>query len=135
MSSRYAVYAGFLLIALPVLGDDLDGANRLLCVPGSVSHCVADRGCDNEPPEAANVPDFIEVDLRRKTLSTTRASGENRSTAVQHRISEGGRTYLMGVENGRAFVLAIADATGDMTFLVGTDRESGSMFGHCTPDD
>ena len=132
---KFAALLGLLLLAGTAAADSLEGANRLLCVPGSVSHCVADGACKNEPPEAANIPDFIEVDLRRKTLAATAASGENRSTSVQHRVSQDGHTYLMGVENGRAFVLSVAEASGDMVFMIGTDFQTGSMFGHCTPDD
>jgi hypothetical protein len=50
------------------------------------------------PPADLNIPQFIEVDVKARTLSTTAASGENRVTAaasVQHR---GDGLVLQGYE-------------------------------------
>jgi hypothetical protein len=123
-----------LLFALPVAGDVLKDADRMLCVPGPVFHCVADGGCKSELPEDENIPEFIEVDLKRKTLAVTRASGEDRSTPIQSQTLEAGYIYLQGVENGRTFSMVISENTGDLTFVVAADGETASMFGECTPD-
>ena len=123
-----------LMFASPVAGDVLKDADRMLCVPGPVFHCVADGDCNSELPEDENVPEFIEVDLKRKTLATTRASGENRSTPIQSQVREAGYIYLQGVENGRTFSMVISENTGDLTFVVATDGETATMFGDCTPD-
>jgi hypothetical protein len=74
------------------------------------------------------------VDLKRKTLATTRASGEDRSTPIQGQSREAGYIYLQGVENGRSFSMVISENTGELTFTVATDGETATMFGDCTPD-
>ena len=122
-----------LLVAAPAAGEDLSGATRLLCVPGRVSHCIDGQGCKYGPPEHINVPGFIEVDLASKALTTTRASGENRSTSVDHLTREDGNIYLQGVEDGRAYTMVIAESSGDLAFTVVTNRKAATMFGQCTP--
>jgi len=134
MTYKIAAFALALLFALPVAGDVLKDADRMLCVPGPVAHCIADGGCNTGLPEDENIPEFIEVDLKRKTLAATRASGEDRSTPIQSQVRIAGYIYLHGVENGRVFSLVISENTGDLTFVVAADGETATMFGACTPD-
>jgi hypothetical protein len=134
MTYKIAALVLALMLASSVAGDVLKDADRMLCVPGPVFHCVSDGGCKSELPEDENIPEFIEVDLKRKTLAVTRASGENRSTPIQSQARAEGYVYLQGVENGRTFSMVISENTGDLTFVVATDGETASMFGECTPD-
>ena len=134
MTYKIAVFILALLFALPVAGDVLKDVDRMLCVPGPVSHCVAGEACSFEAPEDEFIPKFIEVDLKRKTLASTGASGEDRSTSIQNQTREAGYIFLQGVENGRTFSMVISEITGDLTFVVATDGETASMFGDCTPD-
>jgi hypothetical protein len=134
MMIRIATLVFALLFASAVAGDMLKDADRVLCVPGPVFHCVADGDCKSELPEDENVPEFIEVDLKKKTLATTRASGEGRSTPIQSQSRTAGHIHLQGVENGRSFSMVISENTGDLTFVVAADGETATMFGDCTPD-
>jgi len=134
MMYKFAALVTALIFALPATGDVLKDTDRILCVPGPVSHCVVGVGCNAGLPEEENIPEFIEVDLKRKTLATTRASGENRTTSIQHKSREAGYIYLQGVENGRSYSMVISENTGDLTFVVAADGETATMFGDCTPD-
>jgi hypothetical protein len=134
MTNKTAALVLAFVFASPVAGDMLNDTDRMLCVPGSVSHCVIDAGCTSELPEDENIPQFIGVDLRRKTLTTTQASGENRSTPIQSQKRQDGYIYLQGVENGRTYSMVISESTGNQTFVVAADGETASMFGDCTPD-
>jgi hypothetical protein len=134
MMYRIAALLLVLLFTSPVAGDMLVDADRMLCVPGHVFHCVADGECKTELPEDESIPEFIEVDLKRKTLATTRASGEDRSTPIKSQQRVAGYIYLQGVENGRTFSMVMSENTGDLTFVVATDGETATMFGECTPD-
>ncbi len=134
MMYRITALVWALIFTSPLAADMLKGTDRMLCVPGPVSHCVAGGGCNYELPEGENVPDFIEVDLKRDTLATTRASGEDRTTSIQHKSREAGYVYLQGVENGRSYSMVISENSGDLTFVVAADGEAATMFGICTPD-
>ena len=83
------------LLLLPLLAaapaaraDDLTGASRLLCSVVSVGRCDLD-GCTDDTPDGALIPQFVIVDLGAKLLSTTPASGENRSTPIESLRREG----------------------------------------------
>jgi len=134
MTYKIAALILALMLASPVAGDVLKDVDRMLCVPGPVSHCVTNSGCNSEDPEREYIPEFIEVDLKRKTLAATRASGEDRSTPIQNQARAAGYIYLQGVENGRTFSMVISESTGELTFVVAADGETASMFGDCTPD-
>lgn len=134
MKIPYNFPALALLVVSPLGADMLEDANRMLCVPGDVSYCAADIGCKTELPEDKNIPEFIEVDLKRKTLATTKASGEGRSTPIGSQQRQDGHIYLQGVENGRTFSMVISETTGNLTFAIATDGETATGFGDCTPD-
>lgn len=113
--------------------DDLTGSSLLLCVPVQATVCVEDGECVVELPWNINVPQFIEVDLDAMSLRTTRASGENRMTPIEHLSRDGGTIVLHGFEMGRAFSWVISEASGHVTAAVATDGMAVSVFGACTP--
>ncbi len=121
------------LSATPAFGDDLTGEDQLLCAASQVSSCTDDGVCDTKVPWAVNVPSFIEVDLKKKQLSTTEASYENRVTPFGNMKREGGVIYIQGIENGRAYSLVINEESGLLTVAVGWDGLSVTVFGACTP--
>ena len=123
-----------IIFTTPAIGDVVTDANRMLCAAGPVSHCVEGIGCNSADPEDENIPEFIEVDLKRKTLAATQASGVDRSTTIQHQSRSDGNIYLQGVENGRLYSLVIAQNSGDLSFTVTANGETATMFGSCTPD-
>lgn len=134
MTYKIPVIILALVSASPVAADTLKDANRMLCVPRTVSHCVSGEGCDLVLPETENIPEFVEVDLKSKTIAATKASGENRSTPIQSQSRTGGNIYVQGLENGRTYSMVISESTGDLTFAIAADGESAVMFGGCTPD-
>ena len=84
------VMAGALTLATAILvapapGDDLSEATELLCSSSWATVCTADEVCESGPPWSWNIPQFVKVDLQTKTLSTTEASGENRTTPADGR--------------------------------------------------
>ncbi len=125
--------AGLLLAATVLPADDLTGSNQFLCSSVEVNICTALGECASAPPWNLDVPQFIEVDLENKTLSTTEASGENRSTPIKNLERDGDLIFLQGVENGRAFSFVIAEEDGLASIAVARDGLSVSVFGSCTP--
>jgi hypothetical protein len=133
---RAKIFILILLLALvggAVSADDLTGASRLLCAAVQATACVEDGECGIDLPWNLNIPDFIEVDLEAKRLSTTAASGENRATAIEHLTRQDGLIVFHGLELGRAFSWVISEETGRATVAVATDGASVAVFGACTP--
>ena len=132
-STLFVIGVGLVLVATALPADDLTGSDRFLCSSVEVNICTALGDCASEPPWNLNIPQFIEVDLDKKTLSTTVASGENRSTPIKNLERDGDLIFLQGVEQGRAFSFVIAQEDGLASIAVARDGLSVSVFGSCTP--
>jgi hypothetical protein len=130
---RSVLLAVLLLASMPLLADDIRGATRLLCTSVQATVCSMDGDCEIGAPWNWNVPQFIEVDLRGKKLSTTKASGENRSTTIANLQREDGLLFLQGIEQGRAFSFVIQEDTGFASIAVARKDITVSVFGACTP--
>jgi hypothetical protein len=134
--NRLLVLAGALLaLALPAAAaaDDLTGSQMILCTSVQVMACTDAGDCAVENPWNLNVPQFIEIDLKDKRMSTTKASGENRSTPIRTLERDGGLLILQGIEAGRAYSFVIGEKTGMAAVTVARDGMTVSIFGACTP--
>lgn len=121
------------LAAPAVWADDLTGASRLLCASIQATACVEGGDCSIDLPWNLNIPEFIDIDLDAKRLSTTAASGENRATPITHLTRENGLIVLQGFEMGRAFSFVITEETGRVAVAVATEGRAVAIFGACTP--
>ena len=130
----------FLILALLLISttfsasaDDLTGADKLICAAAQATRCTMEGDCEIGPPWKWNIPDFIEIDLKKKEISTTAASGENRITPMKNVERIDGVIYLQGIEGGRAFSFVIVEETGTLSVAVATEWMATSVFGACTP--
>lgn len=130
---RIAV-AGILIGGL-VQADNLEGVDEMLCAAAQVQICVENDTCYSTTAASLGVPDFVVIDTGKKSISTTKASNENRSTSFSTVQKVDGLIYLQGIEGGRAFSFVIDEATGRMTVAVSRDGLSVSVFGACTDTD
>jgi hypothetical protein len=128
-----ALTAALLPATTALRADDLKGADRILCTAVQATGCQMDGECVADLPWNLNVPQFIEVDLKGRRLSTTRASGENRTTAIEHLRWEEGVIVLQGFEKGRAFSFVITEETGLAAVAVAREGRAAVVFGACTP--
>lgn len=122
-----------LIIASPAaVADDLTGASRFLCSVVTVGRCDLD-GCMDDTPDGAMIPQFVIVDLGAKLLSTTPASGQNRSTPIETLRREGGLIVLQGLQNGRAFSFVIAEKSGSASVAIAREELVLAVSAACTP--
>lgn len=121
------------LISADAFADNLTGADRFLCSALQATVCLADGECALVAPADLNIPQFIEVDTRAKTLATTAASGENRRTTASTVNRTDERLVMQGYENGRAFSLLVREPTGRASFASVADDRSVIVFAACTP--
>src|SRR5262245_5978284 len=124
-----------LALALPfwARADDLSNQQLILCTAVTAMHCHDDGDCVVDVPWNLNIPQFLQVNLEKKMLSTTKASGENRSTPIRNLVREKGNIYLQGIEGGRAFSFVINEESGLLSVGVAADGRVVSVFGACTP--
>ena len=134
MTRRTLVGAlAFVLGTGSAFADSLQGQNRLLCAAVEATLCTGDGVCDSGPAWDFRVPQFIEVDLKGKLLTTTAASGENRSTPIKNLTRDQGLIVLQGVQLDRAFSAVLHEADGRVTFAIASDGIAVNVFGACTP--
>jgi len=135
MKRSVGVMLAICLLGAPgwVLADNLTGANRILCTAVQATRCVDSGDCEIDLPWNLNVPQFIEVDLTAKKLSTTKASGENRSTPIDQLRRQDGMIVIQGFEKGRAFSFVIDQETGALPVAVASQGRAVAVFGACTP--
>ena len=124
-----------LLSGLPVFADDVTGQDRLLCSASRIVVCFEEGDCAELTAEELDVPQFVVIDTKAKTLATTKASNENRSTPIASIGRADGLLYFQGVEQGRAFSFVVHEQTGHLTVAVSRDGLSVSVFGACTDAD
>jgi hypothetical protein len=130
---QWSLAAVAIAVAAPAMADDLSGSDALLCASGDATVCTVEGDCETGPAWTLNIPRFIEVDLEARTLATTEASGENRSTPIENIEREGGLVFLQGIENGRAFSFVIVEASGVVSVAVAREDVTVTVFGSCTP--
>jgi len=139
-SPEHIAAVGLLTVALAlsahlVAADDLAGSDRFLCAAVQAAVCSVEGDCATELPWNLNIPKFVEVDLDARRLSTTAASGENRTTPIDHLSRNDGTIVFHGFEMGRAFSWVITERTGNVTAAVSAEDIAVAVFGACTPID
>ena len=124
-----------LAVSAPVAAEDVTGVTRMVCASGQAQICLETGECYAATPFELAVPDFVIIDTKKGVISTTKASGLNRSTNFTKSERKDGLIYLQGVEGGRAFSFVIHEATGRMTAAIARAGLSVTVFGACTAAD
>ena len=122
-----------LLVPQIAVAENVSGADVMICSGVEATVCSIELGCEIGAPWLWGIPEFVEIDLKAKKVSTTAASGANRETPITSLVRSDGRIFLQGVERGRAFSFVIGEETGLLTAAVARDEITVSVFGACTP--
>ena len=131
----YALLGTLTLVASAALADNIENADRLLCSTSRIVVCFENGECVDALPWELNIPQFVVIDTKKMTLSTTKASNEARSTPIRTLQRDEGTLILQGIEQGRAFGFVIDELSGLLTSSVARDGMAVSVFGACTDAD
>ena len=133
---RGIVFGVTVLVIGAAGAENLQGVDKMICsTGGQVQICLEDGDCYSTVPWELDIPEFVVIDTKKNTISTTKASGENRSTTFGRVEKTAGLIYLQGIDRGRAFSFVIHEQTGRMTVAVSRDGISVTVFGACTDTD
>ena len=121
------------LIAVPLLADDLTGSNDILCSAVHTAACLQNGKCAEAQPSMVDLPQFVEVDLEGRVLRTTKASGQNLETKLNHVERADGLIMVYGVEEGHTFGWVVNERTGLASGAITLDGEVIVTFSLCTP--
>jgi len=115
--------------------EDVTGVDEMICAATQAHICLENGECYAATPWELSVPDFVVIDTKKGTISTTKASGLNRSTKFTKLERSEGLIYLQGIEGGRAFSFTIHEETGRLTAAISRDGLAVTVFGACTNSD
>jgi hypothetical protein len=132
---KLIIFGAGILAASAAAAENVEGVDEMICSVAQAQVCLETGECYSVVPWELAIPDFVVIDTKKRTISTTKASGEDRSTMFNNIAKAAGLVYLQGVEGGRAFSFVIDEATGRMTVAVSRDGFSVSVFGACTDTD
>jgi len=132
---KIAIACAGLLVGSAVTAENLEGANEILCASTQAQICFETGECFSVQPWELAIPEFVLIDTKKKTVSTTKASGQDRSSPFTSYSRSDGLIYLQGTEGMRAFSFVIDEVAGHMTVAVARDGMSVSVFGSCTSSD
>lgn len=131
MKKLFIGSVGMLFIGLAA-AENVAGVDKMLCATAQAHICFETGECYAATPWELSVPDFVVIDLTKGAISTTRASGLNRSTGFSKLDRTEGLVYLQGIEDGRAFSITIHEETGRLTAAISRDGMAVTVFGACT---
>ena len=122
----------FLLMAPAVFAENVQESERIVCATSTAALGVETGDCFRIMPDEIDLPRFIVVDTRKRTLSTTKLSVRPRKTEIENLSREGGRILMQGTEQGRVYSLSIEEDIGLLTGVMAKDGVTLSVFGDCT---
>lgn len=134
MKTMPIVCAGLLASGM-ALAENLEGTDKFLCAAVQVQICFETGECFAAAPWELSMPDFVVIDTKKKSVSTTKASGQNRTSIFSNVEKVDGTFFLQGIEGQRLFSFVIEESTGHMTVAVVRDGISVNVFGACTDAD
>lgn len=130
----------FCAASLSANAGNFDGSKPLLCAMMETSECLPSLGCGAVTPESINLPSFLDIDFKKKMISspdpiTSSKDGKNkkRSAKIKRIEKIEGLTVLQGAQNGRGWTMSISQANGKMTISAAGDQVAFVVQGACTP--
>ena len=119
---------------------NFDGGKPLLCAMMETSECLPGAGCEAVSPESINLPSFLDVDFKKKVITSPNpitSSKDDKKTKRKAEIKRmekiAGLTVLQGAQNGRGWTMSINQADGKMTISAAGDQVAFVVQGACTP--
>ena len=128
-----ALVVAVLLLSAPAAAEPIGDAERFLCAVVVQEMCTSYGPCtEGGPLWDTGVPEFVEIDTKKKTINTTKASQKKRSTKLD--MEREGELIVMQVfEGGKAFSMIVNASTGVGTASITSDEEVITLFTTCTP--
>ena len=132
------VFAGTMLLNTTTMAGDFDGSKPLVCANQQVNECVSGERCKMVAPMSINLPNFFNVDVKKKVITGKHDHGLDASTPVERIEHLDGKLMLQGaddglpdVRDGMVWSMAIDEANGRMSLTASGDGFAIVAFGAC----
>jgi len=117
---------------LSIAAAQFDGSTPLLCAVIQVVECASGGECYPVQPEIANIPRFLKINFKNKTIAATEENGRKEVTRIRNFEHTNGKMVLQGSENGRGWTMVISEETGKVSATVSDDQVGFVIFGAST---
>ena len=117
------------------LAGDFDGSKPLICAIIEVVECAPGSECSRSIPENFNLPQFVKINFKDRTITSKRPDGEEKVTLIEHIKRLNGELFLYGVEQGLGWIAVISETTGKVTVTLSDNQVAFNIFGACIPKD
>ena len=96
--------------------DAFNGSSDLVCATISVVGCLDATNCSRGLASTFDLPQFLDVDFKKKLIHTTYDDGETTADSpIRYQEVNGSQLVLQGVENGHGWTMAVHKDTGRMS--------------------
>jgi hypothetical protein len=126
--------------SLTVWADDFDGSRPLLFSVISAMECTPDNGCRSATIESLDLPRFLKIDLKKKTIGPVSENDSRPDSVIERMERVDGKLMLQGAEDGYKAVrdglgwtIAISEGTGRVVMTASGDQVAFVVFGACLP--
>jgi hypothetical protein len=115
------------------LAGDFDGSKPLICAVIEAFDCAPDEDCQPGNAQIINLPQFLKINFKEKTITGNLESGELRTTKILGMERINGKLILQGVEEGMGWSMVVTENSGKMALSASGDQMAFIVFGACTP--
>ena len=120
-----------LLAPNPVAAAPFDGSQPILCAVAETFECQSGVECKRGRAESINLPEFLEIDFKKKRILSTEKSGKKDATTITAVSQADGMLLLHGTDAYHGWSIAIGD-TGKMSLALSAHQVGFVVFGACT---
>ena len=125
----------FLVCITPLLvsAGDFDGSIPLICAVVETIECRENGNCKNGTADSINIPQFLKVSFKSKTITGKKAEGEVKTTKIENMERSDGKLILQGTQTNKGWSMVIDEANGKMVLTASDSQVGFVVFGACTP--
>ena len=130
----------FLCLSATAIAADFDGSKPMLCSTVNVNECSPDGTCESVSARDVNAPDFIRVDVKKKTMAGTAGGTDRPANKIDSAEVLGGLLFVQGkaanpeaagADDGLAWSMAIDAESGYMVLTGSGHAVAFVVFGSC----
>jgi hypothetical protein len=103
-----------------------------ICAFSDVYECETVTGCERASLHAANIPEFIVLDLDKKTLTGASLTDEHRTEDVEGITSDDKHIHIHGQQDEETWNATVTLETGELAGGITSGTSSFAVFGNCT---
>jgi hypothetical protein len=117
--------------ALSCEAQSFNGTKPFLCAMTNASQCAADEDCARTSVSAANIPQFVSIDVQQGLVTATDDAGAVRKSKIGRVEHPPQFLRLSGGDGDAGWVAEIEESSGKLTLAAVGDQVGFVIFGAC----